>query len=580
MHVRKKTRLILPVLFCLFSMLIVACGGGNTGTQQTTNGNGPQDMAKDQIYVSPYVGSSDVKTLDPALTTDAGSGAMIQMMFTGLVEFDDDLHIKKTMAEDYHLESDGLTWVFKLRPNLKFSNGDPLTSEDVIWSIDRALDPQTKSTVAGAYMGLIKGADERVEGKRDTLKDYSLFAPDPSTVKIVTAKKAAYFLQALTYPTSYTVNRKVVEKYGNRWTEHINEGAGSGPFTLTKWQHGVRIDFEPNQNYFGEKPLLKKVVRPFYKTSETAWKAYQSNQLMSSGVPAAYTEQAKGLPKNQYWQVPQLWIEYLTMNYLVKPFDNIKVRQGVWLAINRDQISHNINKDRTIPTIHFVPEGQPGYNENLTGPAGVKDTKGNPELAKKLFDEGLKESNMTRESLGTIHFTVSTASAAGKQEVEAIQQMLQKTLDVTVQIDDVDYNKYLSLTNDTAGNPKGLQMWLHGWVADYPDPQDWLTLLFADPTQNRWNYGVTPEQKANQELMKKADQETDETKRMQMYHEAEQQLANHAAWVPIDQVLASGVRKPCVKGIKDNAMGQTHPDSWSKIYISNDSTCANVSQYR
>jgi peptide/nickel transport system substrate-binding protein/oligopeptide transport system substrate-binding protein len=559
-------------VLCLLTLLIAACGGG-------TDSSSNSGKAKDQIYVVPRIGAADIKTLDPAITTDSESSPIIQQMFTGLVEFDNNLNIKDELAQSHQLESDGLTWTFKLKPNLKFSNGDPLTSKDVAWSINRALDPKTKSTTAGTYLALIKGADEMVNGKRSTLIGYSLLTPDDNTIKIVTTQKASYFLQTLTYPTSYVLNKKILDKYGDRWAEHIGEGAGSGPFTLSKWNHGVELQVVPNDNYYGKKPQLKKVVYAFYKTTETAWKAYEGNQLMAANVPAAQTEHAKQLPKNQYWSVPELSVSYVTMNYLVKPFDNVKVRQAFALSINREQLSHNISKDRNIPSYHIVPDGQPGYNKDLTGPAGVKNINGDPALAKKLLEEGLKEEGMTADSVGPLRLTVSAASAASMQTYQALQQMWEKTLGVKVQIDNVDWTKFLDVTTNSTNNPKGLQMWVGAWIADYPDPQDWLTLQFDKTAQNNWNYGMTKEQQEVQALMRKADQETDQTKRMQMYNQAEQALVNDAAWIPISQGKGDGVMKPCVKNMPHNSMRQVDPEAWADIYISTDSPCANVSKY-
>ncbi|GCE48614.1 peptide/nickel transport system substrate-binding protein/oligopeptide transport system substrate-binding protein [Thermosporothrix hazakensis] len=580
MHVRKQLKGgVFSFLLCLLAVMVVACGGG-------TANNNSSEKAKDQIYVSPIAGVEMIKTLDPAMVTDANSSSIIRMVYSGLVNFDKNLKLQGELAQDIQLADDNVTYTFKLKPNLTFSNGDPLTSKEIVWSLNRALDPKTKSPSAASYMSMIKGVDEFNAGKRSTLIGYSLLAPDPGTVKIILSQPAQYFLQSLAYPTSYIVNPKLVEKYGDKWTDHSSEGAGSGQFVLTKAQRSVELILDRNEKYFGPKPQLQRVVRPFYKSGDVTWKAYQSNQLMRSGVPAAQRDAAKKLPNGQFTETKQLWISYFALNYLISPFDNIKIRQAFALAINKDILSTNIDKGATIPTNHIVPEGADGYNPNLTGPGGVKDTKGDPELAKKLFEEGLKEKGLTRETMPTIKYTTSFTSSAGKQSAEAIQQMWEKTLGIKVVIDNLDWNTFLDVTNNARDNDKAPMIWESGWIADYPDPQDWLTLLFTVPAQNSWNYGhdksKSPnlaEQKANMELMKKADAERDNAKRMQMYNQAEQQLVNDVAWIPLSQNKQASVTKPCVKNLVDNPMGIMTPDGWADVYISNDKPCPDVSKW-
>ena len=220
---KKLLTKLLPTLLVLMSMLLVACGGStSTGTSQKA-------PASQQVLNMPFYNqTSDIKTFDPALSTDTNSIAAINVVFTGLVELDDNLKVQPQLASSYDLASDGLTWTFHLRPNLKFSDGTPLTSADVVYSIDRALLPATKSVVALGYLGLIKDSDKLNAGKIPTIINDSLLTPDPNTVVIIANKKAAYFLDALSYWTSYVVEKSVVEKYGANWTDHLGDNGGQG----------------------------------------------------------------------------------------------------------------------------------------------------------------------------------------------------------------------------------------------------------------------------------------------------------------------------------------------------------------
>ena len=579
---KKHVTLFLPLLLTLLAVLVAACGGNSGGS--TTGSKLSDDK---QIYVTPLSGLSDLATLDPALSTDAPSISAIDLMFTGLVQLDDNLKVYGELAQSYTVSSDGLTWTFKLRPNIKFNDGNPITADDVVFSIDRALKPELKSTVAPSYLGLIKDSDKRFAGKVPTLIGDSLFAVDPTTVKIVTSSNAQYFLQSLTYTTSYVVEKSFVQKYGDTdFVKHLSEGGCSGPFKLDQYTSGKYVSFVPNTSYWSDKPQLKKVVYAFYKDPQTAYKAYKTNQLDLANVPTANLPEARALPNKQYRQVPQLTIDYFSMNWLAKPFNNVKIRQAFALSIDKAAIEKSINKGARLATNHIVPQGMPGYNPDLKGPAGVTSTKGDKDMAKQLFQQGMQEEGYTTANFPAITMTVATGgSQTAKNLFEFAQQQWKETLGVNVTINDEDFNKRLADVAGTVGNGK-LQMWAAAWGADYPDPQDWTTLLFGKGSANNdTNYGLGSAkdaalQQQTQALMLQADVNQNNTDRMAQYNKVEQQLVDDAAWIPFDQRTLSYVLKPCVQGIVDNAQNLTPPQDWAKIYKSSDSPCASTDAYK
>src|SRR5262249_30791430 len=221
-----------------------------------------------QIYVRPYGGLSSLSTLDPALVTDLYSAQAIYYLYTGLVELNDTGEVIDVLAATHQVATDGVTWTFTLRENAKFSDGSPITSQDVAFSIDRALQPATKSADASYYLGLIKDSDKLSAGKIKTIIGDSLLTPDPKTVVIVANKKAAYFLEALTYQTAFVIEKSLYDKYGAKFTDHLTEGGCSGPWQLSQYVQGKEIDFVPNPNYFGKHPQLSKLIRPFYKQAD------------------------------------------------------------------------------------------------------------------------------------------------------------------------------------------------------------------------------------------------------------------------------------------------------------------------
>jgi peptide/nickel transport system substrate-binding protein/oligopeptide transport system substrate-binding protein len=356
---------------------------------------------------------------------------------------------------------------------------------------------------------------------------------------------------------------------------------------LSKHVHGTDLELVPNPNYYGAKPQLKKLIMPFYPQGDTTYKAYEANQVDSSNIPSPQLETAKGLSGKQFRQSPQLWQYYYSMNMLIKPFDNTKIRQAFALAINKDVIAHNVYKDTVIATNHLIPNGMPGYNTNITGPQGVKETGGDTTMAKELFQAGLKEEGYTLATLPKITITYSSGGDTdGRNAMSTVQQMWQSVLGVNVIVNDEESSKYFDDVANTANNPKGLQMWLWDWIADYPDPQDWTTLLYnKGADKNDMNYGQNRSQDATaqqavQQSLVLADSNPNQDERLQQYNLAEQKLINDVVAIPMYQETSTYVLKPCVVGVVDNAQQFTPPDDWGNIYISTATPCADVSKYK
>jgi oligopeptide transport system substrate-binding protein len=558
----------LPVLFCLVAMLLAACGPaqGPAGSNTGDTAKAPEDK---QTLRYPVVG--DIATLDPALVQDTDSNFPIQGIYTGLVTLDINLKVKPQLAASYKQSEDGLSWQFTLRDNLKFSDGSPLTAQDVVYSIDRVLDPAIKSPVS-YYLSLIKGYSDRVGGKVKSLVGTSLVASDPKTVVITLTKPAAYFLQTLSYPTSYVVQKSLIDKYGPKFTDHLNEGGGAGPFKVESYSHSKGIELVRNDNYYGPKPQLKRLSVLFYKDEDGMYKAYQANQLEYTRLPPANLDKEKSSP--QYRKTPRLTIRYLTMNYLAKPFDNIKIRQAFALAINKDQIVESALRNSMEATNHLIPRGMPGYYADLLGPQGVKSTQGDTAKAKQLFDEGMKEAGYANiAALPPLKLTFYPRNQDFRDAVTLVVQMWQNTLGVDVKVEVVSRAKQLELQTATKNNPKGLQIWQAGWNADYPDPQDWTSTFFSKGADyNQMNYGqnessTASEQQAVQETLAKADVTKDEAERLKLYYEAEQKIVEHVGWIPIWQENIHSLTKPNVKNYVINAQDLVPPDDWSKIYI-------------
>ncbi|HYK84872.1 MAG TPA: peptide ABC transporter substrate-binding protein [Ktedonobacteraceae bacterium] len=575
---KKLTTTLLPTLIALMALLVAACGGGG-GTTTATPTAAPKAPQSQQIYRW-AVPNSDIPTFDPGQSTDELSINAILLVYNGLVQLKDNLTVEPELAQSYDVSSDGLTYTFHLRSGLMFSDGTPLTSTDVAYSIDRALSPTifNLSGVSLTYLGLIKDAAGRTTGKVASLINDSILTPDQSTVVLKLSKGTAYFLEALAYPASFVVERKLIDKYGLKFTDHLDEGGGSGPFKVKSYDHTTGIKLVRNDNYWGPKPQLAEIDQVFYKTSNTSYQAYLANQVDVTTVPSAEYQSAKTRP--DFSQTPSLTIYYFAMNYNAKPFDNIHIRQAFELALNKDAIIKAVWKGRFVPTCHIVPQGMPGYDASLTCPDNAP-TAGDATKAKALFQQGLQEEGYSSAAqLPPIKMTYETGSPDLANEITTAIGMWQQVLGVTVGTATLDFGPLLTAesatwcqTTYTKCTGKGLQMWAAGWGADYPDPQDWLTLQFGDnQPYNEFNYGNNPgstvaQQQANQQAMDAADVMTDNTARMAAYNKAEQELVNEVAWLSLYQAPTARLRKPYVIGITPNAIGEIPPEDWANVYI-------------
>jgi len=581
---KKFTIGFLPTLLCLVAMILAGCGGGSTTT--TTSQNKPTKApTSQQIYRYGDALGTDIATFDPAVATDVPSSEAIGMVFTDLVSLNDQLAVQPQLASSWTTSSDGLTWTFTLKPNLKFSDGTPLTSQDVVYSIDRALSPAIASLngVSLTYLGLIQDADKRVNGKIPSLIGDSLIASDPNTVVIKAAKKTGYFLEALSYPTADVVEKKVIDQWGTKWTDHLSDNGGQGgdgPWKVKSYSHTTGIVFVPNPNYYGKAQTLQEVDFDFYKTAETAYSAYQANQVDITPIPPEDLTTAKTKTK-EFSQNSELVIDYMAMNYLYKPFDNIHIRQAIELAINKDVIDNALYHGTRPPTCHIVPQGQPGYDAGLKCPGGAP-TSGNAAMAKQLLQQGMQQEGYTSVSqIPPIKITYESSAPTLANEITTIRQQLQTTLGITVQTQVLDFVPLLTAVTNTLCTKadyhqclnQGLQMWWLAWAADYPDPQDWLTLQFDKAAPNNdWNYGQNgstdaAQQQATQQLLEQADVTLDQPTRLQMYNQAEQQLVNDVAWLPMDQRFGNRLLKSYVVGRVFNAQGIIPPDDWANVYI-------------
>jgi len=527
--------------------VIVRGGGGGDGSQQTEStpaataqGGGQQSGGVSGELRLP---GSDPITLDPALVTDSVSARYVVEIFGGLVTIDPKLNINPDIATELPSRDNGgivnnsdgtVTYTFHLRNNVVFHNTDRVvTAADFKYSMERALDPHTASTVAESYLGDIVGARDMVRGRATEVK--GIEAVDDTTLKLTIDAPKPYFLAELTYPTAFVVDRQQIESNPRNWSRKPN---GTGPYMMKEWSLGEKITLQANDRYHLGKPSVKTVT--FLLAGGNVLTMYENNEIDVAGVGVADIDRVQDPTSDlhaQYMTSDNMAISYIGFNTNVAPFDDPKVRQAFAHAIDRDKIAHVVLKDMLPVAQGIMMPGLPGYN-----PDG-KALSFDPDLAKQLLSESKYGG---ASSLPAVTITEVGGGANVGFDTQAMVEMWKQNLGVDVQIEQTEAATFFEDVD--AGR---LQMWVTGWIMDYPDPEDVLDVHFYSQSRlNQARYS-NPELDG---LLEQARTEQDVSRRMSLYQQAEKIIIDDAVWVPLYNGRDNAVVKPYVKGFEFSPM--------------------------
>ena len=527
------------ILLTLTTMVVAACGGSSS----TPQGQAKAPDAQQIIRVPLVPNATDIKRLDPARILDFYSQQVAMLMFPPLYALDANT-IPQPFAADGAptVSSDGLTWTIKIKPGMKWTDGTPIDASVYAYSINRALDPCTKDGGAG-FLYFIKGsqafnstkcdapASDKKQYDSKTLVGTSIVATDPQTLTLTLEAPSAWAIGALTTTQSFAVPKQLIDQFGlTDWTNHLIGFSGS-MFSLTTWDHQGHVTMTRNDNFsIQKKPTLKEIDFTIYKDGQTEFADFQNGRL-DVGAPPAEQYQAHKNDKT-FKDIPFLNVGYVAPNWGRAPFDDIRARQAFNLAINRDALATAIGHGDASRPFHIVPQGEFGYNKNLTLPQGVTSTAGDAAKATALFQDYAKDKcGGDISKCAPVTFEITTGPTA-QAEAAALQGMWQSAFQgLKVQIKLVDFN---TLLDDVFGQPSPAtvpQMYVLGYALDYPDPQDWLSLQFAKNSPNN-TVGINDDTLFQQ--MTACDTTTGPS-REAACNQAEQTAVNDSAWMALDQ---------------------------------------------
>jgi oligopeptide transport system substrate-binding protein len=496
----------------------------------------------EQTYV--FNNGAEPKTLDPHKMTGVPEHRIAMAMFEGLVNMHPaTLQPIPGCAEWWESNADGTVYTFHLRPKMTWSNGDPLTAADFVWSWQRALEPETLSQYADMFFA-VEGAEDFNTGKTKDFGKVGVKALDPMTLQVTLHAPTAYFLELLAHETLMPLHRATVEKFGAEWTkpEHI---VSNGPFTLATWRLRDAVELKKNPRYWNAGIVrLEKIVAKAIDDLDTSMNEFKTGGVdWIDTVPAKRVEEGQADP--DYYATPYLGSYFYRINVTRKPMDDPRVRRALNLAINKTEVCEKVLKAGQIPAMGLVPPNMRGYTtleglaydpkkaRALLAEAGFPDGKDFPEV------ELLYNNNET-------HKTVA----------EVITSMWRETLGVRVRLAQREWQAYLEDQKNM-----NYQIARAAWIGDYCDPNTFLDMFVTGRGNNETGWS----NKKYDDLLAAATRETDMKRRMDLLHQAEVILcAEDLPILPIYYYVNQGMLRSRVKGWHEN-LRDNHP--YQFIYI-------------
>ena len=478
------------------------------GTRPANSGNG---MATDGGTLRLLF--ADPPTFDPHLAEDNISGLLVNEIFGGLVNIEPfNFSVALDLAERWEISPDGTQYTFTLHPNAKFHDGTPVTAQDVKWSIERVADPELVSPVVDQYLNDVVGVQARLDEAASEVSGVQVV--DDQTIRFTIDAPKAYFLAKLTYPTGFVLDQENVE-IGDNWFETPN---GTGPFKLAEYTIGETIRLARNEHYHLGPPHLDEVE--MILSGGSSMILFENDEIHVTGVGLADLERIldPSSPLNPlvHPYPARFTTSYIGLNAEEPPLEDPKFRKALNLAFDRNQIADVVYEGAVRPARTIIPPRFPSFNPDLD------PYPYDPEEARRLLAESTYGADP--DSIPRLVLSISgSLGAAVPLGLEVILQAWEQELGLQVEIQQTEWATFLEDVNQ-----ERYQMFSLGWGADYPDPENFLDLLFhSESDGNRTNYS-NPEVDA---VLEQARIEQDVTRRFELYNQVEEMILDDAPWV-------------------------------------------------
>jgi peptide/nickel transport system substrate-binding protein/oligopeptide transport system substrate-binding protein len=567
---RRSLHLRAMAIRLVVSLLLVAIVDACAASTSFVCGcSAPPDPQILNLLASGQAGS-DVGSLDPAHVTGALDYEIAHAVFPPLVMLHTDLKPVDWAAKSREVSKDGLTWTFHLNRGMKWSDGSPIDAKSFAYSLNRTLDPCTRSEVARYLVSIQSAAAFHASAcpagahmSAQTLVGSSLIASDPLTLQIKLSAPDLSLLFALTTPGAWAVPEHLISAYPDHWTEHLADGDGVGGnlFKITTWDHAGHIEMRTNDAFWGKKSIIQHLNIVLYRSTAAVAREYAAG---NGDMAVAPTRTPADLRKLQgYRAIPALDLTYLVLNWRISPFDDLRMRQALALAIDRRALLHDAARETDLPTMHIVPSGLPQYNTDLRDPA---DRTGDAALASAPEKAlGLAQSYTNSNCAGSVSacppITLTYADARDQQAIaQALVAQWRRVLPglsfsvravAPATLDQTARSSHITLTT---------------WRADLPDTLGMLRSRLR--TGGAENLGAASIPDADALLDQAAAISSGPGYvALDQVSQAEQLYVTNAAWIPLAQGTFIQTMRPNVIGLTYGADQHISLTTWQTAYI-------------
>jgi oligopeptide transport system substrate-binding protein len=548
----RTVRLALCGLIASVAVVAAGCGsGGGSSSSSSSTGGGGNQPAADQTLTMAF--GSEPPSLDPGLATDTSSANILYNIMDPLIKLGPSPGLKPEPGMAQSWDTSGSTVTIHLRHDGKWTNGQPVTAQDYVYSWLRTISPELGADYAYQFFGIkgaadYNGCDPKKADCNALKKKVGISAPDKYTIKVQLTSPQPWFIQQLGHTSFLAVNKATVEKWGDKWTEpaHI---VTNGPFKLTQWQHNAQVVLTKSSNWRDASSVkLNKVILKVIPEGSTAEQAFNSGEVdvNETGWPPADTQQLKSTPA--YKQYPALGIYYYGFN--IKNITDVNQRRAMAFAIDRDAIVKNITQTGQVPATGFTPQGMPGFS---TLKQNFLPTTSDMDKAKAFM---AKVKNPKKD------ITLFFNNAPGHKEIAVAIQSYWQKLGLHVTLKQQDWPQFLQFLGPPPN--KAVDVYRNGWIADYPDSINFLNLFECKSGNNNTNY-CNPKYDA---LVKQAEATPDTNQRYQLYKQLEAMLDGPNGDMPIMPIYwytYTLLVKPNVQGMSINPMDSI---DFTKVSIS------------
>lgn len=499
-------------------------------------------LAKEQHLVR--ANDAEAATLDPAKAEGLPEMHILRDLFEVLVIQDRDGNITPGVAESWETE-DNKTFVFHLRKDAKWSNGDPVTADDFVYALRRAVDPKTASpNVWYLKLTKINNIADVAEGKKQ-LDALGVTAVDKYTLRFELDSKVPYFVAMTGHTSMMPVHKANLESSDKPWSDP-KQFVGNGAFLLDEWVVNERVELKKNPNYWdSDDTHLNQVTYIPFENQNASINRYAVGEVdITSDVPTHMAQKLQKEYQQAYTAVPLLCTYYYAFNTTRAPFDDVRVRQAVSYSIMRDVVTNGVTQVGNLPAYTFAHEYTAGFD--ATQPEYSQWTqKQRDEKAQQLLKEaGYDASNPLDFKL------LYNTSESNKSIAVAIASMLKNNLGAKVELENQEWKSYL-----VSRRQGDFDVMRASWCGDYNEASTFLSLLRSGSSGNFARYSS----EAYDQAMESALSATTEQERQTFYDQAEQSLAVDMPIAPIYYYMQARLVRPTVGGFaKNNVEGRIY----------------------